>query len=147
MSIAYFVLSVCSLAGCLEPKPSQPEETKKPALRPAATPVIPVQGPVTVPGPPVDSDESGTATRSQGSFADPARKFEGRSSVKRGKNISLSRSTAANRARAELAKKLRAAGKLSKKAPLPEGIQIEFEVTSTLVRARATLPSLRESIP
>ena len=60
--------------------------------------------------------------------------------MKLGKNRSLSRTVAANRARADLANQLRAAGQLAKDAPLPEGVSVELEVVGKKVRARARLP-------
>ena len=108
------------------PKP----KAAQPALKAATGTATQVSGPRTVPGPPANADDEPVKVEA----------FEGVGEAPRGKNISLSRTTAANRARANLAGKLRSAGKLELDAPLPTGVTVEYEETSSVVRARARLP-------
>ena len=130
LSLACFLLSVSHLLACSEPEKPSPTVVEQPSLKANTGSTTNASGPRAVPGPPADAeDEAG---------------LQGLGEAPRGKNISLSRSTAANRARADLANKLRAAGKLGSNAPLPTGINVKFEETAKLIRARASLPPAPE---
>jgi len=127
LSLACFLLSVCHLLACSEAEKPRPTVVEQPSLKANTVSATNAAGPRSVPGPSVDNEDE--------------LELYGLGEAPRGKNISLSRSTAANRARADLANKLRAAGQLGKHEPLPSGVNVQFEDIAKRIRARASLPT------
>ena|GEM_PF-6123832 len=120
--LSCFLVLVCALFGCDEAKKSVSSQQK------------PKKQEVNTSAPAASSGDKGAALRKTPKILS---KYQATGRAPVSDNISLSRSTAANRARAALAAQLVKAGLMAENSPLPVRIQVSFEQKGSEIIAKA----------
>ena len=120
--LSCFLVLVCALFGCEETKKTVHSQQKpeKQGIKASATAKN-------------SADQPATLTKKPKILS----KYEATGRAPVSDNISLSRSTAANRARASLAAQLIKAGRMEENSPLPARIQVSFEQKGNEIIAKA----------